>query len=251
MSGKASSYITIAYCKTGVNKMDINETSKPFWNKIMYKPPLVILLLFPGRLFHSDGTETKNDLSPIRFLPPWAMRRVVSVEDHLSGSVVGLSLCEGKSVRYSVHFPWDIWNIHIIKWFIDWMCVCFSVCLCFFFISTIRSDEFNLFFSLFINVMFIETLVWSKFTPYTAILPELVSKYHRMYSGNSLTRASWELVFKYLLSELRVIQQSFNVKFHLGTKRLLLVIRNPVLPGYVFMSCHCIILFLFNIIVRK
>ena len=60
-----------------------------------------------------------------------------------------------------------------------------------------------------------------------------------MYSGNSLAHSSWELVFKSFLSELLVIQQSYNVKFYLGTKNLLLVIRNYVLSGYVLTSCHC------------
>ena len=68
------------------------------------------------------------------------------------------------------------------------------------------------------------------------------------YSGNALTRSSWELIFKSLLSGLFVIQQSFNVKsHHLGTKNLPLVIRNSVLSGYVLSgyvltSCHCITL---------
>ena len=53
------------------------------------------------------------------------------------------------------------------------------------------------------------------------------------YRGNSLTHSSWELLFKSLLSKLHVIQQSFNVKSHLGTKNLLLVIMNSVLSGYV------------------
>ena len=69
--------------------------------------------------------------------------------------------------------------------------------------------------------------------------PVIVSLSHASYSGNSLTHSSWELVFKSLLSELCVIQQSFNVKSHLGTKKLLLVIRNSVLSGYVLRSCHC------------
>ena len=37
-----------------------------------------------------------------------------------------------------------------------------------------------------------------------------------------------------------VIQTNYDSKSHLGTKKVLLVVRNSVLTGYLLMSCHCI-----------
>ena len=75
---------------------------------------------------------------------------------------------------------------------------------------------------------------------YTCKCDQKKGELYLNYSGNSLTQSLWELALKFLLSELLVIQTNYDSESHLGTKKVLRVISNSVLSGYLLMSCHCI-----------